>query len=203
MLGFLTARQAGLDDTLCLRRAVNDEGGSWPNYHPIRTLFHCFFDGFPFIRGFEGCFMLSRGADGVIVVFDLDNKSRKPQYPCKAVCTVDSCVSSRYVHRFSVQWYPYNTGIIISSSFDKTMKAWDTDSKRYTYSGENKYLIHLGTKDQKVLHGVLSVRWSPRYEHILATMWKQIVRFSIHNPDYNKWLPKENPNLAKRALFLG
>uniref|UniRef100_A0A674BMB9 Uncharacterized protein n=1 Tax=Salmo trutta TaxID=8032 RepID=A0A674BMB9_SALTR len=63
MFGFLTARQAGLDDTLCLRRAG----------------------------------------------------------------------SSRYVHRFSVQWYPYDTGIIVSSSFDKTMKAWDTDTKRYTY----------------------------------------------------------------------
>lgn len=43
------------------------------------------------------------------------------------------CRSSRYVHRFSVQWYPYDTGIIVSSSFDKTMKAWDTDTKRYTY----------------------------------------------------------------------
>uniref|UniRef100_A0A8C8JEB7 Uncharacterized protein n=1 Tax=Oncorhynchus tshawytscha TaxID=74940 RepID=A0A8C8JEB7_ONCTS len=56
-------------------------------------------------------------------------REREAQIVTVHVC----CSSSRYVHRFSVQWYPYDTGIIMSSSFDKTMKAWDTDSKRYTY----------------------------------------------------------------------
>lgn len=32
--------------------------------------------------------MLSGGADGVIVVYDLENFNGKPQYTCKAVCTV-------------------------------------------------------------------------------------------------------------------
>ncbi len=39
--------------------------------------------------------------------------------------------SSRHVHKFSVetvQWYPHDTGMFVSSSFDKTMKVWDTET---------------------------------------------------------------------------
>uniref|UniRef100_A0A8C0AY72 Uncharacterized protein n=1 Tax=Buteo japonicus TaxID=224669 RepID=A0A8C0AY72_9AVES len=35
------------------------------------------------------------------------------------------------VHRFSVetvQWYPHDTGMFTSSSFDKTLKIWDTNT---------------------------------------------------------------------------
>ncbi|XP_028434546.1 DNA excision repair protein ERCC-8 isoform X2 [Perca flavescens] len=146
--------------------------------------------------------MLSGGADGVIVVYDLENYSGQLQYTCKAVCTVGR--SSKYVHKFSVetvQWYPYDTGMFVSSSFDKTMKVWDTETLKpaevFQFEG-NVYSHHLspiarkhsliavGTKEPKiqlcdlksgsrihVLQGhraeVLSVRWSPRYEHILAT----------------------------------
>lgn len=32
--------------------------------------------------------MLTGGADGVIVIYDLENFSGTPQYTCKPVCTV-------------------------------------------------------------------------------------------------------------------
>ncbi|XP_065512384.1 DNA excision repair protein ERCC-8 isoform X3 [Caloenas nicobarica] len=73
--------------------------------------------------------MLSGGSDGVIVLYDLENLSRKPSYTCKALCSVGR--SHPDVHRFSVetvQWYPHDTGMFTSSSFDKTLKIWDTQT---------------------------------------------------------------------------
>ncbi|XP_068782202.1 DNA excision repair protein ERCC-8-like isoform X3 [Struthio camelus] len=73
--------------------------------------------------------MLSGGSDGVIVLYDLENFSRKPCYTCKAVCSIGR--SHPDVHRFSVetvQWYPHDTGMFTSSSFDKTLKIWDTNT---------------------------------------------------------------------------
>uniref|UniRef100_A0A3P8WL11 Excision repair cross-complementation group 8 n=1 Tax=Cynoglossus semilaevis TaxID=244447 RepID=A0A3P8WL11_CYNSE len=240
MLGFLAARQTGLDDPLRLRRAESTRRVFGLELNPDRDVDQVHGNGINTIdiEAVEGRYMLSGGSDGVIVIYDLENYSGKPQYTCKAVCTIGR--SNRYVHKFSVetvQWYPYDTGMIVSSSFDKTMKVWDTETLKpaevFEFEG-NVYSHHLspiarkhsliavGTKYPKiqlcdlksgsrthVLQGcwsrlsrlyrhihpyycintiseqlvnkqwcmlsvghraeVLSVRWSPRYEHILAT----------------------------------
>ncbi|XP_055457932.1 DNA excision repair protein ERCC-8 isoform X2 [Psammomys obesus] len=73
--------------------------------------------------------MLSGGSDGVIVLYDLENTSRQPYYTCKAVCSVGR--SHPDAHKYSVetvQWYPHDTGMFTSSSFDKTLKVWDTNT---------------------------------------------------------------------------
>ncbi|KAJ3604252.1 hypothetical protein NHX12_028993 [Muraenolepis orangiensis] len=183
MLGFIAARKVGLDDPLRLRRAESTRS------------------------------MLSGGADGVIVIYDLENYSGKLPYTCKAVGTV------RRSHKFSVetvQWYPFDTGMFISSSFDKTMKVWDTETLKpaecFVFD-ENVYCHHMspiarkhslvavGTKIHKlalcdlksgsriqVLQGhraeILSVRWSPRHEHILATA--SLFTLDQHNGDKTK-----------------
>lgn len=204
MLGYLSSRQAGLDDPLRLRRAESTRRVLSLQLNPDRDVDRIHGNGINTIDidVVEGRYMLSGGADGVIVIYDLENFTGKPQYTCKAVCTVGR--SSRHVHKFSVetvQWYPYDTGMFVSSSFDKTMKIWDTETLKPAEVFEfetNVYSHHLspiarkhsliavGSKNPKiqlcdmksgakihVLQGhraeVLSVRWSPRYEYILAS----------------------------------
>uniref|UniRef100_A0A8C7VZ25 Uncharacterized protein n=1 Tax=Oncorhynchus mykiss TaxID=8022 RepID=A0A8C7VZ25_ONCMY len=146
MLGFLTARQAGLDDTLCLRRTESTMRGKVAsNLQQLNMDMCCL--GSTSLESWCCWNMLSRGADGVIVVFDLDNKSRKPQYPCKAVCTVDSCV-----------WLTY----LMNNSEDiKTMKLhiWNHVTTKFEGNvychhmspiSRKHSLIAVGTKDQKV-----------------------------------------------------
>ncbi|KAK0140429.1 DNA excision repair protein ERCC-8 [Merluccius polli] len=204
MLGFLSARTAGLDDPMRLRRAESTRRLLSLELNHGRDVDRIHGNGVNCldIEAVEGRYMLSGGADGVIVIYDLENYSGKQQYTCKAVGTVGR--SSRFAHKFSVetvQWYPFDTGMFISSSFDKTMKVWDTETlkpaDRFIFDG-NVYCHHMspvarkhslvavGTKNPKlqlcdlksgsrihVLQGhraeILSVRWSPRYEHILAT----------------------------------
>ncbi|KAK3540419.1 hypothetical protein QTP70_030970 [Hemibagrus guttatus] len=204
MLSFLTARQTGVDDPVRLRRAESTRRVLSLELNHDRDVARIHGNGVNCIdiEVIEGRYMLSGGSDGVIVIYDLENSSKKSHYTCKAVCTVGR--SNRHVHKFSVetvQWYPYDTGMFVSSSFDKSMKVWDTETLKpadvFQFDG-NVYchhmspiarkhsLIAVGTKDPKVqlcdlksgsrihvLQGhrgeILSVQWSPRYEHILAT----------------------------------
>lgn len=110
--------------------------------------------------------MLSGGSDGVIVLYDLENLSRKPNYTCKALCSVGR--SHPDAHKFSVetvQWYPHDTGMFTSSSFDKTLKIWDTNTLQpadvFQFEGTvyshhmspvatKHCLIAVGTKSPKV-----------------------------------------------------
>ncbi|XP_056889565.1 DNA excision repair protein ERCC-8 isoform X2 [Takifugu flavidus] len=149
MLAFLTARRAGLDDPLRLRRAESTRRVLNLKLNHDRDVDRIHGNGINTldIETIEGRYMLSGGADGVIVVYDLENFSGSQQYTCKAVCTVGR--SSRHVHKFSVetvQWYPYDTGMFVSSSFDKTMKVWDTETLKpaevFEFEG-NVYSHHL------------------------------------------------------------
>ncbi|XP_034026405.1 DNA excision repair protein ERCC-8 isoform X2 [Thalassophryne amazonica] len=161
MLGFLTARQVGLDDPLRLRRAESTRRVLSLKLNPDRDVERIHGNGVNTIdiETIEGRYMLSGSADGVIVIYDLDNYSGKSQYTCKAICTVGR--SNPYVHKFSVetvQWYPYDTGMFVSSSFDKTMKVWDTETLKpaevFEFEG-NVYSHHLSPIARK--HSLIAV----------------------------------------------
>uniref|UniRef100_A0A8D0G7Z3 DNA excision repair protein ERCC-8 n=1 Tax=Sphenodon punctatus TaxID=8508 RepID=A0A8D0G7Z3_SPHPU len=129
MLGFISARQVGLDDPLRLRRAESTQRVLSLELNKDRDVERIHGSGVNTldIEPIEGRYMLSGGSDGVIVLYDLENLSRKPSYTCKAICTVNH----PDVHRFSVetvQWYPHDTGMFTSSSFNKTLKIWDTNT---------------------------------------------------------------------------
>lgn len=64
------------------------------------------------------CSMLSGGSDGVIVVYDLENSSRKPHYTCKAVCTIGRSVWHLH-HSQYLQWLQWPAGgSILYSEFN-------------------------------------------------------------------------------------
>ncbi|TNM89722.1 hypothetical protein fugu_003956 [Takifugu bimaculatus] len=142
MLAFLTARRAGLDDPLRLRRAESTRRVLNLKLNHDRDVDRIHGNGINTldIETIEGRYMLSGGADGVIVVYDLENFSGSQQYTCKAVCTVGSdCLC------FAVG--------------TKNPKIQLCDLR----SGSKIHILQ-GHRAE-----VLSVRWSPRYEHILAT----------------------------------
>uniref|UniRef100_A0A9L0RJW3 ERCC excision repair 8, CSA ubiquitin ligase complex subunit n=1 Tax=Equus caballus TaxID=9796 RepID=A0A9L0RJW3_HORSE len=181
MLGFLSARQAGLDDPLRFRRAESTRRVLALELNKDRDVERIHGSGVNTldIEPVEGRYMLSGGSDGVIVLYDLENSSRQPCYTCKAVCSVGR--NHPDVHKYSVetvQWYPHDTGMFTSSSFDKTLKVWDTNTLQtadvFNFE-ETVYSHHMSPVATKhcLVAGhrqeILAVSWSPRYEYILAT----------------------------------
>uniref|UniRef100_A0A8C1F5F1 Excision repair cross-complementation group 8 n=1 Tax=Cyprinus carpio carpio TaxID=630221 RepID=A0A8C1F5F1_CYPCA len=153
MLSFVYARQSGLDDRVRLRRLnhnrdVDHIHGNGINTLVIEQIWPGLHSG-----------ILSGGSNGVIMIYDLENNSKKPQYTCKAICTVVGIYIKFSIE--TVQWYPHDTGLFVSSSFDKTMKVWDTETlkpaEEFQFDG-NVYCHHMshiarkhiGTKDPKV-----------------------------------------------------
>uniref|UniRef100_A0A7M4FFW3 ERCC excision repair 8, CSA ubiquitin ligase complex subunit n=1 Tax=Crocodylus porosus TaxID=8502 RepID=A0A7M4FFW3_CROPO len=181
MLGFISARQAGLDDPLRLRRAESTRRVLSLELNKDRDVERIHGSGVNTldIEPVEGRYMLSGGSDGVVILYDLENFSKKPCYTCKAVCSVGR--SHPDVHRFSVetvQWYPHDTGMFTSSSFDKTLKIWDTNTLQpadvFNFEGTvySHHMSPIATKHCLIAghrQEVLAVCWSPRYEHVLAT----------------------------------
>jgi len=84
---------------------------------------------------FDFCFsLLSGSANGLIAVHDLDiipptADAVSCTYP--VICRVG--LDSSFRHRGSVetvQWYPFDTGMFVSSGTDKLVKVWDTNLMR-------------------------------------------------------------------------
>ncbi|XP_052526421.1 DNA excision repair protein ERCC-8 isoform X2 [Tympanuchus pallidicinctus] len=181
MLGFISARQAGLDDPSRLRRAESTRRVLSLELNKDRDVERIHGSGINTldIEPVEGRYMLSGGSDGVIVLYDLENLSRKPNYTCKALCSVGR--SHPDAHKFSVetvQWYPHDTGMFTSSSFDKTLKIWDTNTLQpadvFQFEGTvySHHMSPFATKHCLIAghrQEVLAVSWSPRHEYVLAT----------------------------------
>ncbi|XP_013911066.1 PREDICTED: DNA excision repair protein ERCC-8 isoform X4 [Thamnophis sirtalis] len=144
--------------------------------------------------------MLSGGSDGTIVLYDLENFSRTPCYTCKVICSVGR--NHPGVHKYSVetvQWYPHDTGMFTSSSFDKTLKIWDTNTLQpadeFHFDGTvyshhmspvatRHCLIAVGTKSSKIQlcdfkSGSCSHILQGHTQEILAVSWSPRYEFIL------------------------
>ncbi|CAN2388783.1 transcription-coupled nucleotide-excision repair [Pristimantis euphronides] len=131
MIGILWSRLCGLDSPLHLQRAECTQRVLSLELSKDRNVERMHENGVNSldIDPVEGRYMLSGGADGIIVLYDLANLSQITSYTCKALHKVGK--GHPDVHKFSVetvQWYPHDTGMFTSSSFDKTLKIWDANS---------------------------------------------------------------------------
>lgn len=87
----------------------------------------------------EHRFLLSGGADSSIHVYDLDSKVVKDLNEGTEALAPDNittyeCVATvprKFGHRYGVSgvsWWPFDSGMFISSSFDGTLKVWDSNA---------------------------------------------------------------------------
>lgn len=77
----------------------------------------------------EGKYLLSSGSNGKIAIHDIEECFYKDTFKCLSVATVErSLKDSHKLSVETVQWYPNDTGMFLSSSVDSTLKVWDTNA---------------------------------------------------------------------------
>ena len=115
---YLSNRTPCSSEKIC--RPANVSNTVFQKYHLL--FFFCVFS------------LLSGAANGVIAIHDLDvipPTVDTLSYTYPVVCSV--AIDSDFRHRGSVetaQWYPFDTGMFVSSGTDKLVKVWDTNVLR-------------------------------------------------------------------------
>ena len=77
----------------------------------------------------EGKYLLSSSSNGKIAIHDIEECFYLDTFKCTSVATVERTLKDS--HKLSVetvQWYPNDTGMFLSSSVDSTLKVWDTNA---------------------------------------------------------------------------
>lgn len=81
----------------------------------------------------EARYLLAGAADGSVGVYDtqqptfMDSAIKVAKH--EALFTVDKSVPQGHIYSVTcVQWYPVDTGLFVTGSFDKKINLWDTNT---------------------------------------------------------------------------
>lgn len=77
----------------------------------------------------EGKYLLSSSSNGRIAIHDIEECFYSETFNCKSVVTVERTLKDSHKHSVeTVQWYPNDSGMFLSSSVDRTLRVWDTNA---------------------------------------------------------------------------
>lgn len=81
------------------------------------------------VDSIEGKFLVSGSADGTIHIYDLFNYTGLPHFTSKLLYQIDRKNKNAHKHSIEcVQWYPFDTGVFLTSGMDKHLKIWDANN---------------------------------------------------------------------------
>ncbi|EDO36406.1 predicted protein [Nematostella vectensis] len=100
----------------------------------------------------EGRYLISCSTNSKIVIHDTEVGYYKSRFKCEAVAKVTKTHKGN--HRSSietVQWYPHDSGMFLTSSVDRTLKVWDTNALQVveTFNFEGIVYKHQAAKCAK------------------------------------------------------
>ncbi|KAI8576050.1 hypothetical protein K450DRAFT_258644 [Umbelopsis ramanniana AG] len=75
----------------------------------------------------EKKYLLSAGADSQIHIYDIEEPVHTKLWKIPSIARVEKKNRQKFGVS-SVAWYPFDTGMFISSSFDNTVNVWDTNT---------------------------------------------------------------------------
>ncbi|RPB12099.1 WD40 repeat-like protein [Morchella conica CCBAS932] len=100
-------------------------------------------------------FLLSAGADASISLWNLDSTPDR-ELGFEPTEFVPSPKSHKYAIS-SISFYPADHGLFITSSFDKTVKAWDTNAMEYVTEFNLEEIVYSAVMAPKSFHTMVAV----------------------------------------------
>ncbi|GJJ70795.1 DNA excision repair protein ERCC-8 [Entomortierella parvispora] len=104
----------------------------------------------------EGRYLLSGGGDGNIHLYDLDVSEREERRVIHSMADAHGSYGAHKGGISRVRWYPFDNGMFTSSSFDSSIKVWDTNTMEVacTFDLNNKVYSH--AMSSKATHGLIA-----------------------------------------------
>ena len=91
----------------------------------------------------EGKYLLSSSSNGKISIHDIEECFYSANFKCNSVATVERTLRDSHKHSVeTVQWYPNDTGMFLSSSVDNTLKVWDTNALQVVESFQLEGIVY-------------------------------------------------------------
>ncbi|CEG67633.1 hypothetical protein RMATCC62417_04031 [Rhizopus microsporus] len=127
MYGFIKKRQYGLIRPIRLERAETTKRVYDLELSRTKEFALSHRGGVTCIRidNSEQRYLLSGGGDGKVHIYDLDSMTEKNE-PIASAARMDQ-------HKYAVtslSWYPADNGLFVTSSYDSTIKVWDTNEMK-------------------------------------------------------------------------
>ncbi|ODQ66359.1 WD40 repeat-like protein, partial [Nadsonia fulvescens var. elongata DSM 6958] len=155
MQSFIQSRECNIISPLRFKYALNERmyaQMSWSTNrdqpYPIFPRVHTGAVNSLSVDSAENRFLLSGGADSSIRIWDLEENVPSLSIGNEMGFNSMSCVATiprREGHKFgvsAVEWWPCDNGLFVSSSFDNTLRVWDTNTLQSAYRFDLKSKIY-------------------------------------------------------------
>ncbi|XP_065834594.1 DNA excision repair protein ERCC-8-like [Oscarella lobularis] len=149
------ARQIGLDPPWALPRCVEDRKTRSIDLSKTKDvqIYHTKGVLCLDLDPVDARYLLSGGADAAIAIYDTRNVRGEKTFKAEVEYTIPGKRPPGHNYSVnSIQWYPHDTGMFISSSSDKSLKIWDANrlmvAEQFLFSGP-VYCHHLSPVPSK------------------------------------------------------
>lgn len=135
--------------------------------------------------GYE--YLLSGGNDGAVNLWGVSPETSGEYRTIGKLTPAIEADKSKYQHNFgisAVRWWPFDTGVFVTSSFDKSLKLWNTETLELVHSFNNDKMVPTSFPDEyastddvnlstNYFGQIYTVDFSPTLEHALLGIASQ------------------------------
>ncbi|KAG0220477.1 DNA excision repair protein ERCC-8 [Mortierella sp. GBA43] len=108
----------------------------------------------------EGRYLISGGGDGQIFIYDLEESEREERRIINSTASAHMSDEGHKGGISRVRWYPFDNGMFTTSSFDSTIKAWDTNAMEVATTFDLKNKVYSHAMSSKATHGLIATSGS-------------------------------------------